>query len=179
MLMTPLSENRINFVALLGAIALFLSTIEYMIPKPLPFMRIGLANLPLLIALALLDNKEYILLSFLKFFGQALISGTLFSYVGLFSLVGTFSSALVMKIIYSLFKKRVSFIGVSVGGALSSNIAQLELARHLLFGSTVRFIAPPFLIVGLITSMVLGIFANSFTLSSLWYKNHLAERSDG
>jgi heptaprenyl diphosphate synthase len=177
--MTSPSKSRINFVALLAAVALFLSTIEYMIPKPLPFMRIGLANLPLLIALALLSNKEYVILAFLKFFGQALISGTIFSYVGLFSLVGTFASALVMKLVFSLFKKRVSLIGVSVAGALSSNLAQIELARYLLFGSTVRFIAFPFLAIGLVSSLILGYFANSFISRSLWYKNHLEGALDG
>ena len=44
------SEVR-KTIALLGAFCLFLSTIEYMIPKPMPFMRIGIVNLPLMLAL--------------------------------------------------------------------------------------------------------------------------------
>jgi heptaprenyl diphosphate synthase len=39
--------------ALFGALSLFLSAIDYLLPKPLPFMRIGLANLPLLLALGI------------------------------------------------------------------------------------------------------------------------------
>ena len=30
---------------------MFLSVIEYMIPKPMPFMRLGLAHLPILLSL--------------------------------------------------------------------------------------------------------------------------------
>lgn len=66
----PSKSVRIEFVALLAAFALFLSTVEYMIPKPLPFMRLGLANLPLMIALGVARNKEYALLSILKVLGQ-------------------------------------------------------------------------------------------------------------
>ena len=34
-----------RLVALAAAVCLFLASIEYLIPKPLPFLRIGLANL--------------------------------------------------------------------------------------------------------------------------------------
>ena len=37
-------------VALLAATALFLASVEFAIPKPVPFVRLGLANLPVLIA---------------------------------------------------------------------------------------------------------------------------------
>ena len=167
------NSNRFDFVALLGAFALFLSTVEYMIPKPIPFMRIGLANLPLIIALPLLSKKEYWLLALLKVLGQGLVTGTLFSYIGLFSLVGTVASALVMRVLFFSFKNSITFLGVSIGGAMASNIAQLELARLFLFGSSVKFIAPPFLVAGLITSVVLGLFANKFKERSLWYKEKL------
>ncbi|MDR1230490.1 MAG: heptaprenyl diphosphate synthase, partial [Spirochaetaceae bacterium] len=44
-LTSPLDEAGIRkTAALLGAFCLFLSSIEYMIPKPLPFMRLGIAN---------------------------------------------------------------------------------------------------------------------------------------
>jgi Predicted membrane protein len=83
-------------IALLGACCLFLSAVEYLIPKPLPFMRLGLANLPLMIALDIFPFGSYMILVCLKIFGQAIITGTLFSYVFLFSVTGTLFSALVM-----------------------------------------------------------------------------------
>jgi len=39
--------NRSDVTALLAAFCFFLSTIEYMLPKPMPFMRLGIANLPI------------------------------------------------------------------------------------------------------------------------------------
>jgi len=83
-------------LAMLGALCLFLSAIEYMIPKPLPFLRIGLANMPLMLALDIFPFSAFMLLVCIKVIGQALITGTLFSYVFLFSLVGSFLSALLM-----------------------------------------------------------------------------------
>jgi heptaprenyl diphosphate synthase len=156
--------------ALLGAFCLFLSTIEYMIPKPLPFMRIGLANLPLILALDIFSFRSFAALTGLKILGQALITGTLFSYVFLFSLAGTAASAFSMFFLRRIFgERRIGFTGLSVTGALVSNGIQLFLARLFIFGPSVRYIAPPFLAAGLITGAALGVFCEYFTARSKWY----------
>jgi heptaprenyl diphosphate synthase len=157
-------------VALLGAFCLFLSTIEYMIPKPLPFMRIGIANLPLMLALDMFPFPTFLVLVAIKVLGQALITGTLFSYIFLFSLGGTALSALSMYILRRLLgKKLISFIGVGTVGAMMSNITQLALAGIFIFRTNVRYIAPPFLAAGMITGVALGIFCEFFTRHSRWY----------
>jgi heptaprenyl diphosphate synthase len=158
-------------IAMLGAFCLFLSTIEYMIPKPMPFMRLGIANLPLLLALDIFTFKAYLLLLMIKIVGQALVTGTLFSYIFLFSLAGSAASALVMfGLRKKLGSKRISFVGVSVAGAVISNLMQILLARLFVFGPAVRYIIPPFLAAGIITGIALGIFCEYFTAKSLWYK---------
>jgi heptaprenyl diphosphate synthase len=165
------TKVRIELVALFSACALFLSTIEYMIPKPVPFMRLGLANLPIIIALGIFSNREYFLLLLLKVLGQGLISGTIFSYVILFSLAGSLSSALFMLIIFTLFKDKVSRVGISLGGALASAISQLFISWMILFKEATFVIAPLFLFSALISSIILGIFANEFIQKSIWYAN--------
>ena len=162
---------RIDLVALLAAFTLFLSTIEYLIPKPVPFMRIGLANLPLMIALGILAPKEYALLAFLKFLGQGLVTGTIFSYVALFSIGSTTASALTMFFLYRLGKRWVGMVGIGIAGAMASNIVQLALSRYILFGPGMWLIAPPFLTVGFITAVLLGLFAQRFVDYSAWYKS--------
>jgi len=160
-------------IAILGAFCLFLSTIEYMIPKPLPFMRIGIANLPLMPALDIFPLRIFLVLVTIKILGQALITGTLFSYIFLFSLVGTTLSSLSMYILRRLLgRTRISFIGIGTMGAMISNIAQLGLARVFIFGNSVWYIAPPFLAAGVITGMVLGLFCEVFTRRSKWYSEH-------
>jgi heptaprenyl diphosphate synthase len=157
-------------VALLGAFCLFLSTIEYMIPKPLPFMRIGIANLPLMLALDIFPLPTFALLVGIKILGQALITGTLFSYIFLFSLAGTALSALSMYGLRRSFgSQRISFVGVGTAGALISNLTQLVLAWIFIFGKSARYIAPPFLAMGLVTGIALGLFCEYFTARSQWY----------
>lgn len=170
------SKIRIDLVALFAACALFLSTIEYMIPKPIPFLRLGIANIPLIIALGIFSNREYFLLLLLKVLGQALISGTIFSYIILFSLAGSLSSAIFMLITYSLFKDKVSRVGISLAGSFASTISQLFISRIILFKEATFVIAPLFLFSGLISSIILGIFANEFINKSIWYKK-LKERN--
>jgi heptaprenyl diphosphate synthase len=149
-----------------------------MIPKPLPFIRIGLANLPLMAALDIFPRNLFILLVLLKILGQALITGTLFSYVFLLSLAGTCSSAVVMYLLArSLGRNRISFIGIGVTGALVSNASQLFLARFFILGEGVQFLLPPFLISGLVTGIALGVFCEVFTARSRWY--HHAMTGDG
>jgi heptaprenyl diphosphate synthase len=163
--------------ALLGAFCLFLSTIEYLIPKPLPFIRLGIANLPLLLALDIFPFPAFMLLTGIKILGQALITGTLFSYVFLFSLAGTAASALSM---YGLRRflgsGRIGFVGVSVMGSLLSNCTQLALARVFLLGESVLYIAPPFLGMGAVTGAALGLFCEYFTGRSRWYAARLKGR---
>ena len=157
-------------LALLGAFCLFLSTVEYMIPKPLPFMRIGLANLPIMLALDIFPFHVFLALVAVKIMGQALVTGTLFSYVFLFSLAGTSLSAVSMYVIRRLVgKRRISFIGVGTFGAMISNISQLALAWLFIFRESVRFIAPPFLAAGVITGIALGVFCEYFARRSKWY----------
>jgi heptaprenyl diphosphate synthase len=162
-------EVRKN-IALLGAFCLFLSTIEYMIPKPLPFMRIGIANLPLMLALDIFPFHSFMVLVAIKVLGQALITGTLFSYIFLFSLTGTGLAAISMYALRRLLGPgRVSFIGVSITGAMMSNFSQLALAWLFIFRNNARYIAPPFLAAGLITGIVLGLFCELFVRRSAWY----------
>lgn len=159
-----------RLVALAAALCLFLSSIEYLIPKPLPFLRVGLANLPLLIALDLLPLPHYLLLLGLKIVGQSLIQGTLFSFVFLLSLAGSAASGLLMLAARRLLGSSVSLIGISVLGALASNLSQLTLARYLVFGPSAWVVAPPFLVIGLLSSAVLGVFAEVYRSRSRWLR---------
>jgi heptaprenyl diphosphate synthase len=169
----PAGEAR-DVIALLGAFCLFLSTIEYMIPKPLPFMRIGIANLPIMLALDLLSPGAFLLLVAIKVFGQSLVSGSLFSYIFLFSLLGSFSSALLMfGLRRALGSGRIGFIGIGSLGALASNLVQILLARVFVFGESAKYVAPPFLASGIVTGIALGLFCEAFVVRSDWYRDRL------
>ena len=75
--MTQTTDKRL--LPFLAALCLFLAAVEYAIPKPLPFLRLGLANLPVIVALFVLPTRDIYKLILLKIMGQAIITGTLFS----------------------------------------------------------------------------------------------------
>ena len=159
---------ELDLTVVLAALALFLSALEYLIPKPLPFLRLGIANLPLLAALTLLSGRRYALLVILKIAGQGLISGTLFSWIMVFSAGGSIAAGLAMYCLHRLAKQHLSLVGLSVAGAFASTVAQLVLARWWIFGPGAWYIAPPFLAAGLVSGTLLGLFANSFVARSRW-----------
>jgi heptaprenyl diphosphate synthase len=162
-------KGRAEVTTLLGAFCFFLSAIEYMVPKPPPFMRLGIANLPILLAADLLPLPWYLALALVKVFGMSVISGSLFSYIALFSLAGTLTAALVMWLARKGLGRFVSAVGVSILGAVVSNAVQMAIGSLLVFGDAGRLIAPPFLPTGLVTGPLLGFFAELFARQSTWY----------
>lgn len=159
---------RTKLITFFSALCLFLSAVEYAIPKPLPFLRLGLANLPVILSLSTLKKQEIALVVFFKVIAQGVISGTLFSYIFLFSAAGSFSSAFMMILANSIFRSKISSVGISLSGALANNLAQLLVARFILFGQNARYIAPILLITGFVTGSALGIFTELFKQKSKW-----------
>ena len=161
-------DTTLELIAFLGAVSLFFSTIEYIIPKPVPFFRLGLANLPIIVTLPFFKPKHTLLLVLLKVLGQGLINGTLASYVFFFSLAGSFASVFAMLGAYRLGGRRISLIGVSVFGAVASNVVQVLLSVFFIFGTSAWVIAPLFLILGSASGVAIGLFAERFFESSSW-----------
>lgn len=166
------AKNRLELTAFLAAISLFCSSLELLIPKPLPFFRLGLANLPLLIGLPLLGWKDYLWLMLLKTLGQGLVNGTLFSFQIALSAASTLASGPLMRLLWMIRGQKkpwISPIGISICGAISSNIAQLAVAQMLFFGPSIWLVAPPLFALGLATSLLVGLAASAFMRSSIWY----------
>ena len=153
----------------LAALCLLLSSVEYAIPKPLPFLRLGLANLPIILSLRKLSVRNVLLLTLLKIVGQAIISGTLFSYVFLLSASGSIASVCIMLLLTRVCKNAVSDFGVTLAGSLANNVSQLLCARLLLGKTSVVLIAPLLFTVGFVTGVALGTFVLLFENRSKWY----------
>lgn len=154
---------------------MFLSMIEYAIPKPIPFMRLGIANMGIMLSLYVLPIRQVLFLTLIKVFLQALISGTFFSYIFIFSFVGSFASVFAMLLSKNIFKSKISFLGICFSGALANNLSQILLSYLMIFKSSTSFIAPILLISGFISSIVLGTLTQKFVSGSSWYKMILTE----
>ena len=109
------SQDRIAYLA---ALSLLMSAAELLVPRILPFFRLGLANIPLLLALGMAPG-HFALLLLLKAIGNAYISGTLFSVFAIISIAQTFASGIMMYALSRLFGRRISIYSVSAMGALA------------------------------------------------------------
>lgn len=157
-----------------AGLCFFLSLVDVLIPKPIPFFRFGLANIAVMLSLDVLSTGAFFLLLLLKVLGQAMLSGTMFSYIILFSFLGTFTSGSIMYFLNFVRKKNIlSFLGMSMFGAFASNITQFFLARFAIFGEGAYLILPPLFLISMFSSFVIGAFANSFYSSSIWYESFL------
>jgi heptaprenyl diphosphate synthase len=159
---------KYDLIAKFAGLSLFLSTIEYLFPRPLPFFRLGIANTALLLALEFLNPVEFLLLLTLKVLGQGLLNGTFASYVFIFSLSGTMVSGTVMYLANRWGGRHISLVGVSLLGSLFSNLVQVTLSVLIVFGTNSLKILPWFLLSGMATGLLVGIFAKDFKRRSKW-----------
>lgn len=146
------------------ALALIFSYVETLIPVSfgIPGIKLGLANLIIVIALYRLKLKEAYLLSVTRVLLSGLIFGNYFSI--LYSLAGAFLSLSIM----ALLKRNGGFsvIGVSIAGGVSHNIGQLIVAVLVVETYQVTYYLPVLLIAGLLTGGLIGI-VSSETLKRL------------
>ena len=157
-----LSAARADLVAFLGALCLFLSAIEYMIPKPIPFLRVGIANLPILLSLDLLPGAAPAPRSA----PQSHRTGDHRGDARILRVPLLRGRLLCQRFRHACRAAPVQEENVPGGRrgprALFSNAAQILMARWLIFGEGAWLIAPPFLAIGTVTAVVLGLFAEQF-----------------
>ena len=128
-----------NKIAWLGALTLLFSYAEMLLPRFLPFFRLGLGNIAILLALDL-SLSSFIILTVIKSLASSLMSGTLFSPFMLISLGQSLASGFVMWILARLNKaargRLLSLYGISIVGSAASAIVQIFLSSLYLGSGT-------------------------------------------
>ncbi len=152
-------RNNFSYPAFLSALSISFFILDSLIPKPLPFFRIGLSNS---ITTYLIFNKKYkfaMIVAFTKVLLGNLIVGTFLSPTFLLSLSGT-SFALLFMIIFKLSKINFSILGISIIGALAHNITQLCIARLILINdNSVFYFVPLMILLSIFTGLITGYVA--------------------
>jgi heptaprenyl diphosphate synthase len=153
-------NKRIFFMAFLGAMAISFSIIESMVPKPLPWMRIGLANAITLYAFTVLKPYEVLPVVLSRVIATSILLGTLLSVSFFLSLSGAVSSFIIMYLLYKHMRRFFSIVGVSVAGAVTSNAAQLAMLNFLFINSRISYYFLPFILLfALVGGVLSGLFA--------------------
>ena len=151
-------KSRAAYFGVFTALALIFSYIETLIPLPLgiPGIKLGLANLLIVIFLYKRNAKEALLLSVVRIVLAGFMFGSLFSI--LYSLAGGVLSLFVM----NLMKKSGTFsvMGVSIAGGVSHNLGQLLVAMAAVETYRVGYYFPVLLFAGMVTGLLIGMVAN-------------------
>ncbi len=151
-------------IAYLAAASMLFSAAELFIPKPMPFFRLGLANIPILVSLSL-PLSDFLILLLLKAITSSYIAGNLFSPFIIMSLSQTMASGMTMRVLNRLSEKRISLYGISAGGAAASCIVQLAIAS-LYLGKAVLNYMPIMIGLSLISSALIAFISLRIDISN-------------
>ena len=150
-------KSRVAYFGVFTALALIFSYVETLIPVNLgiPGVKLGLANLIIVVALYKMRLSEAYLLSVVRILLAGFIFGNYFSII--YSLAGGLLSLTVM----ALLKKWGGFSlqGISIAGGVFHNIGQLIVAAVVVETFSVTYYFPVLLVAGLLTGLVIGIVA--------------------
>ncbi len=150
-------DTKTKKTALLGvltAVAFILNYLESLLPSfiPVPGVKIGLANIAVLVALYVLGFSYAAVLAAVRVVLSGLTFGSLFSM--LYSFAGL---ALAIPLMILLKRtKKFSVIGVSVAGSVAHNLGQLICALFLV-GTAIFYYSPLLIVSGIVAGMITGL----------------------
>lgn len=150
-------KSKAAYFGVFTALALIFSYVESLIPIQLkiPGIKLGLANLVIVVILYKMGTKEAYLLSVIRVVLSGFLFGNLFGI--LYSLAGGLLSLSVMVILKKT--KAFSLLGISAMGGVFHNIGQLLMAAIVLESLSIGYYLPILLISGLVTGIVIGVVA--------------------
>lgn len=151
-------KSTVAYFGVFTALALILSYVEILIPLSfgIPGVKLGLANLVIVIALYRLRLSEVFLLSVVRILLSGFLFGNYFSII--YSLAGGLLSLAVM----AMMKKREGYSvkGVSISGGVFHNVGQLLIAAFVVETFSITYYIPVLLIAGMLTGLLIGIVAD-------------------
>ncbi len=151
-------RGKVAYFGVFTALVLIFSYVETLIPISfgIPGVKLGLANLVIVVALYRIPLKETYLLSVVRVILSGFIFGNYFSI--LYSLAGGLMSLTAM----AFLKKQGGFsvMGVSVIGGVFHNIGQLFVAAAVVETFSVSYYVPVLLVAGAATGLIIGILSD-------------------
>ena len=152
----PLARARRQiFLALFIALAVCLHIFETLLPSPVPWLRLGLANIMTLAALYIYGGRAAWTVSLGRVGLGALLLGRLFSPGFWLALAGAIVATSVMIMAYRIGRRRLSPVGVSATGAAGHALGQVLGGRLLVIQHEAVWQVLPLLLLFAVLSGVL------------------------
>jgi heptaprenyl diphosphate synthase len=162
----PIDTRRLTRLAMLAALALVLFLVETALPRPLPWMRLGLSNSAVLAALLLFGAGPALVVACTKLLVGGLLSGSLGGPAFVIGSIAGITSLVAMALFWRLAPRLFSPVGLSVLGAVVHQCVQLMVAATYLGHAGLYTLLPMFLVSGVLTGTLTG-FAAYFALQRL------------
>lgn len=156
-----MKTKNIALSGLMLSLTIVLSVVESFFP-PLPFLppgvKIGLSNIVVMYSLFFIKIKYAFCLALFKSFFIFLTRG---ATAGLLSLGGGLLSILVIIIFISIFKEKISYITLSILGAIFHNLGQIIIFGIITNNEYIFWYFPILIISGIIMGTLTGILLNA------------------
>jgi len=146
-------------VVMLALIAVGLGVVDGILPRPLPFLRIGLANVVTVMVAFRMGTARALSVNLLRVVAVSLFLGSIATPSFLMSLAGGVSSALLMGLLSRTARRILSVTGISIAGSMASLSAQLSVAVAIIPGIPVGSIVVPLTAWGILSGTVTGLLA--------------------
>ncbi len=157
----PYSDPRkITVIAVLASVGTILFVFENQIPHPIPWFRLGIGNVSILLALFIYGPAEAIMVALIKFLLGNLISGRILSPSFILSGAGTAAGVAAMVLSAYFIYPKLSIVGVSLLGAFGHDVAQLAVASAIIVKRPLLPLVPPVVFFGTITGIVIGFLSH-------------------
>ena len=149
--------RRLTLLSLMVALALILSYVESKIPAfvAIPGVKVGLANIVVILALYKLGAKEAAAISGVRILIVSMLFGNAVSWV--YSVTGAIFSFAVMLLLKKL--TPLNEVTVSVAGGVMHNVGQIIAACMLMETAAVMYYLPFLIVSGVIAGIAVGIAA--------------------
>ncbi len=155
------TTREVTTVALLTAVGIALFVIESFIPAPLPFLKIGFANISSVVAMMVLGAPQMFIVVVLRVLVGSMLVGSLLTPGFLLALCGGIASAITMALARSVRKDLFSPVGISLIGSFTHVLVQLLLVLLLYVQNTAAlFLLPLLLLSGFIGGVVVGVISS-------------------
>ena len=152
-----MNKGKIHRLALAGmftAVMFIIGYVESLLPPvfSVPGIKPGFANIPVMIAIYILDWKLAAAMSFTRI----VLSG--FTFIGLFACIYSLAGAVLSITVMVILKRtgKFSVTGVSIAGGVAHNLGQVIVAS-IVVGKAIWYYFPVLVIAGLVAGALTGV----------------------
>ena len=169
--------KRYVYIASLLTMSIVLSMVEGLIPIPVPGVKLGLANIIILVMLYDFKTSEAFMVLIIRIILVGLLRGNIFQMPFFMSLCGGLTSFILMRIFSKI--KFFSIIGVSVIGSIFHCVGQIVIAIILLETAQVVYYLPLIAILSTVTGVLTGIISRRFLSLKINEQFKVKKEKDG